>query len=119
MPEPDVRLNESYSVGVGDVFLSVTIGEGQNGTSSVYLDENRLVSACNHIGLLLVGNGTAVQGKTLLVRSVVNDVSAMTNRMSVTYMLKGGVTDQTFTARGQVKNEGDLLIFEAKWSLNT
>jgi hypothetical protein len=118
MAKSDVQLDESYRVGARDVFLSVTIGEGQFGTSDVFLEKVRIVRASGPIGSLRIGGGPEIAGKTLLVRSVVNDVSSRTNRMSVTYVLRGGRAEQKFTAKGNVAKEGKLLIFEAAFSLD-
>ena len=112
----DVTLEDEYRVKDKNVFLSVTIGEGQFGTSDVLLDGERLLRTSGPLKLL-IGKGSDIESKTLLVRSVVNDVSSATNKMSVTYHLTGGVAKPPFVARGKVTNPGDLLIFEATFSL--
>jgi hypothetical protein len=117
MPKPDVELRETYAVADADVSISVIIGEGQTGASSVFLDSTQLVRASNHIGDLRVGPGRQVTGKSLLVQSIVNDVSVLSDRMSVTYVLKGGQQNQTFIARGEVTQPGGLLFFEATFDL--
>lgn len=112
----DVTLNKSYEVRARNIFVSVSIGEGQFGTSDVLLDSQEILRASGPIGKLLVGNGDGLAGKTLTVRTIVNDVSAATNRMSVTYKLTGGRSTATFTARGRVAQSNDLLAFEANFS---
>jgi hypothetical protein len=113
----DVTLNKYYQLRNRDIFVSVAIGEGQFGTSDVILDGKRIVRVSGPIGKLLIGPGGDLAGKTLTVRTVVNDVSTLTNRMSVTYRLDGGKSRAEFTSRSQVTVPGDLLVFEANFSL--
>ena len=115
MAEADVSIDRTYTVGTRDVFLSLLIGEGQFGTSDVLLDDKQLVRASGPIKLL-VGRGPDVDGSTLLVRSIVNDVSTQTNRMSITYRFTGGKSSEEFIARGRSDDEGGLLIFEATFT---
>ena len=110
--------SEGYVVRNKNVFLSLTIGEGQFGTSDVFLDDDRVLRASGPLKVLL-GNGSDIVDKTVIVRSVVNDVSSATNKMSVSYRLTGGAAAAEFIARGNVVNAGDLLIFEATFALAT
>lgn len=114
----DVTTKEDYGVGTGAgvVELALTIGEGQFGTSRVKLGDAELVTASGPISVM-VGKRSEVKGKTLFVRSVVNDVNSVTNRMSVTYRLTGGAADSKTIARGKVTQEGDALVFDASFSL--
>lgn len=114
----DVITNDDYNVGAGagDVRLALTIGEGQFGTSRVKLNEKELVTASGPISLR-IGKRSEVKGKKLFVRSIVNDVNTLTNRMSVTYRLTGGTSERKTTAKGRVAQEGDFLVFEANFSL--
>lgn len=114
--EADVTLEKKYAVRSKNVFLELNIGEGQFGTSDVFLDGAHLVRASGPLKVLL-GPGGDVAGRTALVRSVVNDVSAATDRMSITYRLNGGAAPAEFIARGKVDTPGDLLIFEATFAL--
>jgi hypothetical protein len=111
----DVIMTEEYRVRNKNVFLSVIIGEGQFGTSDVLLDGERLLRTSGPLKLL-IGKGSDIVDKALLVRSVVNDVSSATNRMSITYHLTGGAAVPPFVAKGKVAEQGDLLIFEATFS---
>jgi hypothetical protein len=114
----DVSIEKEYVVRNKNVFLALTIGEGQFGTSDVFLEDARVLRASGPVKVLL-GGGSDIAGKTVIVRSVVNDVSSATNRMSVTYRLTGGAAAEEFIARGKVVNAGDLLIFEATFTLAT
>ena len=112
----DVKLAKEYEVRARDVSMSLTIGEGQFGTSDVLLDGKRIARASGSIGNLRIGTGTELVGKDLLVRSIVNDVSRNTNRMSVKYSFVGGSIRQEFIAKGSVADEGELLVFEGTFS---
>jgi hypothetical protein len=112
-----VKTDNTYQVGTGDVFLSLSIGEGQFGTSDVLLGGTKLVRASGSIGSLRIGSGPDIKGKKLVARSAVNDVSTMTNKMSVTYRLDGGKSQKALTAKGSVGAQGKLLIFETTFSL--
>jgi hypothetical protein len=113
----DVTLNKTYKVRNSNVFLSLIIGEGQFGTSDVFVDNKRILRTSGSFGKLRLGKGSELAGKDLLVRTVVNDTVAQTNRMAVSYKLSGGSGPGDFVAKGKVGNEGDSLIFEATFSL--
>lgn len=113
----DVTLDKTYKLKRRDIFLSLTIGEGQFGTSEVLLDDDTILRASGPIGQLRIGKGAELAGKTLTVFTVVNDVSSATNRMSVTYTLKGGQSTASFISKGTAPSNGDSLVFEANFSL--
>jgi len=114
---PDVKLAEEYTVAAADVFLTVGVGEGQFGTTDVLIGDTPVLRASGPIGHLRLGRGRDLGGKTLLVRTIVNDVSTLTNRMSVRYQLTGGAAKRDVVSRGTVTQQGHFLIFEAAFSL--
>jgi len=95
------------------VRLTVTIGDGQLGVVSVYLDGILLTRVAGGLGQLLLGRGAALRGRQLHVRTLVNDVLSVTNRMSVSYLISGCPSPCGQTHDGQVDNEGDQLTFRA------
>ena len=111
-----VKTVEDYKVGDRDVFLSLSIGEGQTGTTEVFLGTKPLVTASGDFGNLLIGNGQDLIGKKLSVRSIVNDVMSHHNRMSVTYHFKGGTKARNFVADGEVATNGSLLRFRGTFT---
>jgi hypothetical protein len=113
----DISVDKNYRVGDGPVRLSLVIGEGQFGRSDVRLNTQRIVRVSGSIGNLLVGKGEDVSGKTLRIRTIVNDTVSATNRMSVTYKLTGGPSDKEFTSKGEVEKEGGNLVFDANVDL--
>ena len=85
-----VVTHEDYRVGAGagEIRLTLTVGEGQFGTSRAKLDGLVLATGSGPMSIR-VGRRSEVKGKTLFVRSIINDVNSLTNRMSVTYRLTG------------------------------
>ena len=112
----DVSVDRTYAVDTQDVFLSLTIGEGQFGVSDVRLGSQTLVRASGPINVR-VGKGTDIAGQTLVVTSVINDVNTHTNRMSVSYRLTGGKAPAAFVGSGDCPSEGGVLVFQANISL--
>lgn len=112
----DITLAKDYAVRRRDVFLSVTIGEGQQGRSSLLLDGKEVLRTSPPIGRFLVGSGEDLPGRVLTIRTIAHDVVAATNRLSVTYRLSGGVAPAEFTSRGKVDEDNDFLIFEGVFS---
>ena len=114
----DVTTSGNYRLGsgAGDVRLGLTIGEGQFGTSRTKLDGTVLATGSGPM-MVRIGKRSELKGKSLTIRTVVNDLNSMTNRMSVTYRLTGGEEDQKVIAKGKVTAEGDLLVFDATFDL--
>lgn len=110
-------LETEYQVGTDDVFLLVTIGEGNLGRTLVQLDDTD--PTLGDIKRLKIGAGDALAGKKLLVRTMVNDVNDMTNHVDVRYELLGGKNNQTFDLEGTVDEEGGSLTFEATFTFKT
>jgi len=113
-----VKTDATYQVAAGDVLLSLSIGEGQFGTSDVFVGGTKVIRTSGPIGSLRVGSGPAIKGKKLLVRSVVTDVSTMTNKMSVSYRLTGGKAQKAVVAKGGVTAQGASLTFETSFALS-
>jgi hypothetical protein len=109
----DITLARKYIVRKRDVFLAVTVGDGQQGLSSVLLDNKEILRTSPPFSKFLIGSGPDLSGKTLTIRTVVNDVVATTNRMSVTYTLSGGPSSAKFSSKGTVARDNDFLSFEA------
>jgi hypothetical protein len=115
MPEV-VKTIEDYKIGEGEIFLSLRIGEGQTGTTEVLLGTRPILTVSGDIGNLFIGKGPDVAGRKLQVRSIINDVMAQHNRMSVTYELRGGTRARKFEADGEVATNGSLLRFRATFT---
>ncbi|QDU66396.1 hypothetical protein [Engelhardtia mirabilis] len=111
----EAALEADYQLGAEPVLLTVTIGNGQFGTSLVRL--NSAEKCRGDIGDLELGKPGSLKGKKVRVKSVVTDVRDETNRLTVTYKLAGGAQDQTFVSTGVVENDGDSMLFRAIFNL--
>jgi hypothetical protein len=114
----DVTLARKYKVGTRTVSLSLIIGEGQFGTSDVFIDDERILRASGSFGKLRLGGGAELAGKTILVRTIVNDTVAQTNRMTLTYRLTGGSPPRRIRGPGQGQQRRRALLFEATFALH-
>lgn len=107
-----VKFERDYLVSDGAVFLSVSIGDKQIGTSVVTL--SGAILRMGDIKDLKIGEGPALDGKVCSVKTVVTDVNDSTNMTSVTYHLVGGKKDEQFVLESEVKKDGDSIIYRTK-----
>jgi hypothetical protein len=108
---PDIR--ENCRVAGPEVRLTVTIGDGQTGVVSVYVDGILITRVAGGVGQLLLGTSATLTGRVLHVRTLVTDVMSLTNRMSVSYVLSGLSAPCMTSHTGNVDNDGDQLTFKA------
>jgi hypothetical protein len=107
----DVARRIRYAVRKADVTLAVTIGSGQIGSTRVFLGDKEIGSGGSILKLRL-GPGPAIKPLGARVVSLVQDVQSNTNRVSVEYVLTGGVKKVTVVATATVANDLDLCRFE-------
>ncbi|MFQ5793888.1 MAG: hypothetical protein ACE5JP_02430 [Candidatus Bipolaricaulia bacterium] len=95
------------------VTLTIKIGHGQRGTTSVNLNDEQLVN--NHRNTLKqrIGTGEELNGKTLYCSTIVADIRTETNETSITYELRGGVSQFKQTLQESVESEGDVVFYLA------
>jgi hypothetical protein len=113
MPIPPQDIREDCRVAGPEVRLTVTIGDGQTGVVSVYVDGILITRAAGGVGQLLLGTSATLTGHVLHVRTIVTDVMSLTNRMSVSYVLSGLSAPCITSHEGIVDNDGDQLTFKA------
>ena len=94
--------------------ISIIIGDAQIGSSIIYLENQEIGKGDIHN--LEIGIGSQLIGKKLIIKSVVTDVNDMSNYTSITYMISGGLFDQTFTSKAVVDENGDSVIYRAIFS---
>lgn len=105
-----VRRKVTYAVGRGDVRLAVTIGSGQIGATVVFRRAKELGTGGSLLALPL-GPGADLAGTSIEVQSLVQDVLTQTNRVSVEYVLTGGLKKRSFVARTTVPKQLDPARF--------
>ncbi|MDD5530697.1 MAG: hypothetical protein PHX21_11835 [bacterium] len=108
-------LEESYKVNEGEVRLTIIIGNAQIGISCVRLNDTILHTG--DVSELLIGRGPEISGKTLSIKTSVNDVNPATNRTNVYYALKGGKTDKEYNLEEVASGAGAQVIYRAKFNL--
>lgn len=94
------------------VFITVTIGEGQVGGTTIIFDGNSIGPANGEITNLQVGNaGDNLQYKLLICTTDVRDINTATNKTSVTYTLSGGEQEQEFPFTIDVDQQGGFAMY--------
>ncbi len=94
------------------VSLSVVIGDGNVGGTSLIWDGTTIVQSSDEVSNQPIGNpGENVQGKLLICTTNVQDINPATNKTSVTYTLTGGAQPQDFPLQMEVSEAGDLAIY--------
>jgi hypothetical protein len=97
------------------VTLTVTIGDSQTGITAVSLDGVPLVPGHLDTLTLELGTGPDLKGKTLVCTTTISDVSAETNRTSVTYDLEGGVAPYSHSLEETVSENGGKMSYNASF----
>lgn len=115
MPIPIRRLNRSYTVSTGPVELRIVVGHGQLGSSVVKLDGVEIASGM--LGMLKLGKGRDLKGSKLAVSTTVTDVQRSSNRTSVTYVLSGGSSTETYPLSADVETDGGSVLYIGRFTL--
>jgi len=102
-------LTTTYTVGTGDVFLTIVVGEAQLGSSVVKLGGKEI--GRGEIKELKLGTGSQLAGKKISVKTVVTDTNDKTNHTSVRYALTGGVAEARHDLSIDVDQEGESVIY--------
>ena len=110
-----VNLETDYEVAETDVILTVVVGDAQIGASVVKLNTKTL--GMGEIAKLLVGSGPKVRRKNLYIKTAVTDVNDSTDHTSLTYRLGGGKNDREFISSATVDQDGDSIVYRAKFHL--
>jgi hypothetical protein len=95
--------------------LNVKIGDGQIGSSVVFLDTKQI--SIGDIIDKLIGDVDSLHNKKLIIKTIISDVNDKTNHMSVTYVLNDGIKDNVYFLEGTVTEEGGSLTFRAEFNL--
>ena len=105
-----VKKNVEYAVRNADVVLDITVGSGQIGSSTVLKGDKELASSGSILSVNL-GPGAALKDTDVVVDSQVQDILAQTNKVSVQYVLSGGVKKAPFVAKTTVAKDLDMCRF--------
>lgn len=109
-----VKKQDTYAVGskAESIRASVDVGVGQLGTISMRVDEKLVGISPSPVGQRDLGTAQSLAGRLLLVEALVTDVSIMTNKMSVIVHLSGGKSVKKVTAKDEVTEDGESMLFQ-------
>ena len=93
----------------GSARLTVTIGDGQLGGSSMKL-AGKAIGPTGDIAKVRIGTQAALRGKDLEIRTLVSDVNLQGNWTSVTYDLTGVDTARE-VAKHRVTTDGNAVLY--------
>jgi hypothetical protein len=112
MSVKSVKLETDYEVGDAPVRISILIGDGQFGTSVMWVGEH--IFGPGDIEDVVLGTGPDLIGETLVIKSNVTDINDQTNHTSVTYDLDGGMAAARHVVEAIVDEEGDSVIYRTR-----
>ena len=106
-----VKHTSKYSVGsgAGAIHLTVTIGEGQLGSSTVVVGP-KLFDTVKFFDAG-IGKPSTISGQKLVIVSVVSDTNESTNRTSVRYAIKGGSQPFEHKSELTVDKDGESVTY--------
>jgi hypothetical protein len=96
-----------------DIVLDVIFGDiGQSPDTTVKLNTKELLSEFKQsVNGLLIGKDEDLKGKVLRVTGNVADISKKTNKISLDFMVNGGVKELGKKFSVTVADEGEIVIF--------
>jgi hypothetical protein len=101
----------TYAVGgSSEVYLTVTVGDGQVGGSSV-LWKGEIIGEGSVEKLKIGGSGEVLKFKTFRCTTRIKDINPLTNRTSVTHNLTGGLHEREYVFEADVTSEGGYAIY--------
>jgi hypothetical protein len=92
-----------------DVHLTVDIGDGQLGRSSVAIRGKEIAAGGEIDGSL--GDGDKLRGEALFITSAIKDIRAETNRASVRVTLRCAGVTREFIQADSVKKDGGVIVY--------
>ena len=106
----EVYFKTEYQIsGNKPIYLTVVIGQGQPGSSSVTLNDDAVADGI--ITNQLIGNGSDIIRKVLHAITIVNDYQINTNNTTVKYFLSGGLEEKIYTLNATVDVDGDTVTY--------
>jgi len=106
----EVTGNYDIKVTAGDTRISVAIGNGQVGGSAMFLN-GQPVGPIGVISDYRIGDGVSLVGSKLLVRTLVADVSDVTNWTSVVYLVSAPNPQEPISATKEVANDKEAVRY--------
>jgi hypothetical protein len=110
----EVKLDTEVAIGKERTLLSVEIGDAQVGGSVVELDDVEIHRDADVRDFDL---GKDLQGKLLVVATVVRDRNKATNHTSVKYVITADGHPRSFRLDQEVDEDGESVFYEATFHL--
>jgi hypothetical protein len=105
------KKEESYKVKNKDIFLNLFVGDGQFGRTDLILDGEQILRVTGDITNLRLGSGAELKAKELRINTLGVDVNTDTNRLGITYELKGGDGLKEFESTDKVASDFGSILF--------
>jgi hypothetical protein len=102
---------QDYVVSDGAIRLTVVVGERQFGSSIVFIDDD--VVANGDVEDLSLGDGDKLDGRDLVIYTLVTDIRRDVDDMAVTWILSGGAHRVSATATGTPAKKFGSQMFKA------
>ena len=102
---------QDYVVSDAAIRLTVVVGERQFGSSIVFIDDD--VVANGDVEDLSLGDGDKLEGKALVIYTLVTDIRRDVDDMAVTWILSGGAHRVSATATGTPAKKFGSQMFKA------
>jgi hypothetical protein len=106
--DPDIKTECEYTVGDDDVSVVVTIGNGNDGLTKVFLGGDEINAVPGHPDRWELGPGGDLQDRTLEIDSIVNPLTS--KKIIVTAAFTGGPADGKCVAKGTATSDDPVGV---------
>jgi hypothetical protein len=90
-----------------DILISTHIGDRQMGVSAIFDEERNVKDVSTQFIDYNLGDGNTLIDKIIPIKTIVSDINEFTNRTSVSYKIKGGISTLKFKSEVDVDEDGD------------
>jgi hypothetical protein len=106
--DPDLKNQCAYTVGDDDVSVVVTIGNGNDGVTTVFLGGDEIDRVPGRRDQWVLGTGEDLKDRTLEIDSIVNRVTS--KNIVVTAAFSGGPAQKTCAATGTAASDDPVGV---------
>jgi hypothetical protein len=106
--DPDIKNDCEYTVGDDDVSLAVTIGNGNDGVTTVFLGGDEIDPVPGRSDQWVLGAGGDLKDRTLEIDAIVNPVTS--KNIVVTAAFSGGPARKRCAATGTAASDDPVGV---------